>query len=426
MPGTREYDYLIVGGGLAAAAAVDGILETDPAGSVLVLTDESEPPYQRPPLSKEYLQYKDLPRSLLYVKPEGWFDGQDRLCLEMRQRVLVMDPAAMTVTTARGNVFTAPRILLATGGRARMLEVPGAELAGVHTLRTVEDAEAIRSLAAGGGRAVLVGAGFVGMELAASLTSHGVESTIIELGDRVWPRILPPDLSSWIQGVYEQRGVSFRLGVGVEHFAGTVEVEAAVAGGETVPCDFAVVGIGMRPGAGLAMDAGLAVDDGVRVDEYGETSHPNIYAAGDVARFPDPVFGGTSRVEHWEHAREHGGVVGRNMAGAKESYGLLSHFFSRVFDYSLDAVGHPGGADRIALRGTPGEGPCVVLCSAGARVTGALLLDATGELEAARELVRAGPVWDEVLPVFEDQAVPLDAIVARAAFGRASPGEGTE
>jgi 3-phenylpropionate/trans-cinnamate dioxygenase ferredoxin reductase subunit len=422
MPGARQSDYLIVGGGLAAASAVDGILETDPAGSVLVLTDEALPPYQRPPLSKEYLQYPDVARSLLYVKPEGWFEEEQRVTLEMRQRALELDPGSMTVTTARGNVFAASRILLATGGRARKLEVPGGELPGVFTLRTVEDSEAIREAAAGGERAVLVGAGFVGMELAASLTVHGIRSLVLEMGGRAWPRVLPTDLSTWMRDVYEERGVSFRFDTQVERFVGDGRLQGVVTGDETFACDFAVVGIGMQPNVELAADAGLVVDDGVRVDQFGETSHAHIYAAGDVARFPDPVRGGSSRMEHWEHAREHGRVVGRNMAGATEGYGLPSHFFSRVFDLSLDAVGRLGDADQIALRGVPGAGPCVVLCATEGRVTGVLLLDATRELEAARQVVREAPLLEHVAPIFEDPAVPLGMLAARAA-SRAAPGE---
>ncbi|MCK5447239.1 MAG: FAD-dependent oxidoreductase, partial [Gemmatimonadetes bacterium] len=159
MPGPREFDYLIVGGGLAAASAVDGIRELDPSGSIALVTDESEPPYQRPPLSKEFIQYADVPHSLLYVKPEGWFGEQDGIELVTRQKVLVLDPADMSVTTARGNEFRAPRILLATGGRARRLDIPGSDLPGVFALRTVEDSEAIREAAVSGARAALIGAG---------------------------------------------------------------------------------------------------------------------------------------------------------------------------------------------------------------------------------------------------------------------------
>jgi len=388
MPGTGVFDYLIVGGGLAAAAAVDGIREVDQTSTIGLLTEESEPPYQRPPLSKEFLQYEDVPRSLLYVKPEGWFEEQERVELITRQKALVLDPVAMSVTTARGNVFRASHILIATGGRARQIQIPGYDLEGVFTLRTVDDSEAIRAGAVAGSRAVLIGAGFVGMELAASLTAHDVTSTVLEARDRVWSRTLPPELSRWMLTHYEGKGVSFRLGSVVNRFVGQGTVEAVEVGAESLPCDIVVVGVGMDPCDGIAEDAGLAVADGILVDTFGETSHPHIYAAGDVARFPDPVFGGNTRVEHWEHAREHGRLVGRNMAGEKEPYELLSYFFSRVFDLSLDAVGRPAQADETLVWGEPGEGPCATFGLSEGRLCAVVLLDAPEELEAGRALVR--------------------------------------
>ena len=427
MPGPREFDYLIVGGGLAAASAVDGIRELDPSGSIALVTDESEPPYQRPPLSKEFIQYADVPHSLLYVKPEGWFGEQDGIELVTRQKVLVLDPADMSVTTARGNEFRAPRILLATGGRARRLDIPGSDLPGVFALRTVEDSEAIREAAVSGARAALIGAGFVGMELAASLTAHDVSSTVVEKLSRVWARVLPPELAAWMRTHYEGRGVAFRLASTVERFVGSDWIEALVVEGESIPCDLVVVGIGMDPCDGLAADAGLAVADGVRVDEFGETSHPYIYAAGDVARFPDPVFGGHTRVEHWEHAREHGRQVGRNMAGERERYELLSYFFSRVFDLNVNAVGRPDQADQTVVWGEPGDGPCVAFGACAGRLCGIVLIDAPAELEAARTLVRARALLTILDDSPERDALSLAGLVERAGEHRNSrTGQETE
>ena len=414
MPGPQDFDFLIVGGGLAAASAVDGIHDVSPAASIALITEESEPPYQRPPLSKEFLQYPDVPRSLLYVKPEGWYSEQETVELVTRQKALVLEPAAMTVTTARGNVFRAPRVLLATGGRARRLDIPGHGLEGIFTLRTVGDSEAIREAATDGARAVLVGAGFVGMELAASLTEYEVASTVVEAVERVWTRVLPPDLSVWMQGHFESRGVEFRLRSTVERFLGRDRVEGVVVDGEAISCDLAVIGIGMDPCDGIASDAGLAVADGIHVDVFGETSHPHIYAAGDVARFPDPVFGDYTRVEHWEHAREHGRRVGRNMAGEREPYDLLSYFFSRVFDLSIDAVGRPALADETVVWGTPGEGPSAALCVSDGRLCGIVLLDAQAELEAARRLVRARVPATLLDVVSERSAVSLRRLADRA------------
>jgi NADPH-dependent 2,4-dienoyl-CoA reductase/sulfur reductase-like enzyme len=389
VPGPADFGYLIVGGGLAAASAVDGILERDPDARIAVLTEESDPPYQRPPLSKEFLQHPDVPRSLLYVKPEGWFDSAAGVELVTRQKAMTLDPGSMSVTTARGNVFRAPRILLATGGRARRLDVPGSSLEGIHTLRSVEDAEALREEARAGSRAVLIGAGFVGMELAASLSVWDVSSVVLDVADRAWSQVLPPDLSRWMQDHFRERGVSFHFETEVEAFRGESRVRAVELASGAIECDISVVGIGMEPCDGLAADAGLAVGDGVLVDRFGETSHPHIYAAGDVARFPDPVFGGHVRVEHWEHAREHGKAVGGNMAGGRVPYERLSYFFSRVFDLSLDVVGRTAEPEETVTWGAPGEGPCLTFAISEGRVEGAVLLDAASELESARTIVRS-------------------------------------
>ena len=407
------FDYLIVGGGLAGSSALDGIREVDGVGSIALLTDETEPPYQRPPLSKEFLQYADVPRSLLYVKPEGWFEEQAGVTLVTRQKAMVLDPDAMRVTSARGNVYSAPRILLATGGRARRLPVPGHDLPGVFTLRGVEDAEAIRAAAAGGGKAVLVGAGFVGMELAASLTAHGVTSTVVEAANRVWPRVLPGDLADWVRRYFEDRGVSFRLGTTVEGFAGGDRVEGVVTDGGPLACDLVVVGVGMDPCDGLAADAGLEVHDGIEVDAFGESSHPFVYAAGDVARCPDPVFGGRTRTEHWEHAREHGRRVGRNMAGEREPYDHLSYLFSRVFDLNLNVVGRPALADSAVRLGSPGDGPCITLGFLDGRVCGTVLVDAPEQLELARTVVRARAAEDVVNDSMSRDSTSLESLARR-------------
>ncbi len=404
-------------------SAVDGIRELHPDGSIAILSDETEPPYQRPPLSKEFLQYPDVPRSLLYVKPEGWYDEQASLQLVTRQKAMTLDPGTMQVTTARGSVYRAPRILLATGGRASSLTVAGHDLPGVFTLRTVEDSEAIRAAGIEATEAVLVGAGFVGMELAASLAAHGVSSTVVEALDRVWPRLLPPELARWMTGYFEERGVSFRFQTAVEGFKGGEKVEAVIAGGESIPCDFAVIGVGMVPCDGLASDAGIAVDDGIHVDAFGETSHPHIYAAGDVARFPDPVFGERTRVEHWEHAREHGRRVGRNMAGERVPYDHLSHLFSRVFELNLNVVGRPGAAGETIRWGQPGEGPSVTFGISKGRVNGVVLLDAPAELEHARTLVRSRAAASLLGETVTRDFVSLDE-VARLAAAKAKEDQG--
>jgi len=393
----REYDYIIVGGGLAAASAVDGIRERDADGSILMLTEEDEPPYNRPPLSKEYLQASEIPRSLLYVKPDGWYENEAGVTLERKQWVLSLDPKERTLITARGNDFRGERILIATGGRPRELAVQRADLDGIHTLRRVEDAEAIRSAAPSIERAVLVGGGFIGMELAASLRYHGVETVVVEQTERVWPHLLPSQLAGPVQSYFEERGVQFRLGRSVTGFGGDGHLETVeLDDGSRLECQMAVVGVGIVPNQEIALGAGLAVQDGIVVDAFGETSHAHIYAAGDVARFPDPAFGDLARVEHWDHARAHGRIVGTNMAGDRVEYDHTSYFFSDVFDLSINAVGRTGDAEELEIGGTLGAGPFVALTATAGVLSGILLVNAAGQLEAAQALMARRPEMAEL------------------------------
>ena len=404
-----EYDYLVVGGGLTAVNAVEGLRQVDARGTVAVLSAEEEPPYHRPPLSKEYLQAAGAGRELLHVKPGGWWEEQDGVELLSGVRATALDPGEMVVEASDGEPHAADRILLATGGRPAKLDVPGRSLEGVGTFRTVEDAERLREAAERVDRAVLVGAGFIGMELAASLRELDVAPTVVELEDRVWSRMLPPELSAEMQSYFEDRGVEFRPGASVSEFRGDGRLEAAALDdGSELACGLAVVGVGIRPNQELAAEAGLAVEDGVLVDEFGETSHGHVYAAGDVARFPDPVFGDRVRVEHWDHAKAHGRRVGRNLAGEREPYDHLSYFFTDVFDLSVNVFGRPAGADRTVRRGEilDGEGG-IVLCGSDGRLCGALLFNDTDSMDACRELVRRRPPMDEVEGRLADPEVDL-------------------
>ncbi len=406
----NEVDYLIVGGGLAAASAVQGIRKEDPGGGIVMLCEEGEPPYHRPPLSKEYLQTPEASRELLHVRPEAWYEEMS-VQVATGLRATGLDARQRRVHDSDGTVWEAERILLATGGRPRRLGVDGEDLEGVHTLRTVEDAEALREEATRAETAVLVGAGFIGMELAASLRSYDVHPTVIEIGERPWPRVLPPTLSEFVQEYFEERGVSFRVEAGVSGFRGGDRVEAVVLDdGSEVPCDLAVIGIGILPAAELAAEAGLAVRDGVIVDRFGETSHGYIYAAGDVARFPDPVFGDTTRVEHWDHARAHGRVVGGNMAGAEVAYDHLSYFFSEAFDLSFNVFGRPSLTDHIVVRGELGARGSLVFCGHEGRLCAAVLVNDTSSMEECRDLVRKRPPFEAIEKSLADPEADLQTI----------------
>ncbi len=408
----QEFQYLIVGGGLTAASAVDGIRDVDPDGSIAILTDEGEPPYHRPPLSKEYLQTPDAPRELLHVKPAGWFDEQPGVTLLSETSAARIDAQALSVTIASGEEIRGKRILIATGGRPRTVSLPGADLPGVFTLRSVEDAEAIRDAAKRADRAVLIGSGFIGMELAASLRKFDVEPVVVELQDRVWPRMLPESLSGFMQGYFEDRGVVFRTGVTVDAIEGNDRVAAVILDGDVrIPCDFVVVGVGMSPNDGIAAKAGLGVQDGIVVDGFAETTAGHVYAAGDVARFPDPVFNDLTRLEHWDHAKAHGRLAGRNMAGEREVYDHVSYFFTNVFDLSINVFGRTEATDRAIVSGELGSGRSVVYCATDERLQGTILLNANDAMDECRELVRERPTTEDLLARLENPDAEIGELV---------------
>lgn len=403
----KSFDYVIVGGGLAAVSAVDGIRDVDSEGSIAIFAEEPDPPYHRPPLSKEFLQAEGAPRDLLHVKPARWFDDQaDELTLFTDAAVKRLDARAMTIHTAAGDAFRGRRILIATGGRAKRLEVPGSDLPGVSTLRTAADSEQLREIARGASRVVLVGAGFIGMELASSLSKFDVDAVVLEVEPRVWARVFPETIASFLRRYFEERGVGFMMGSGVAAFEGEGRLARVVLdSGEEIPTDFAIMGVGMSPNDELGAEAGLAVQDGIVVDGFAETTAPHIYAAGDVARFPDPMGGGLSRLEHWDHARAHGRHAGRNMAGAREAFDHLSYFFTHVFDLSINVFGETAEVDRTIVSGELGSGRSIVYCVTDNRLTGTILINASGAMEDCRALVRARPTVEDLLKEFEKPGV---------------------
>jgi len=395
---TREFDYVIVGGGLAASSAVDGIREVDEDGTIVILSEEEDPPYHRPPLSKEYMQTAGAPRDLLSIKPTGWFDEQPGITLIGSALVDRLVVARLTAITEGGDAYRGSRLLLATGGRARVLPVPGLALDGVHTLRTAGDSEVIRAAARRADRVALVGAGFVGMELASTLRKIDVDVTVIDGADRVWTSVFPPPVSRFLQRYFEERGVQIVLGADVAALEGTGGVERVIlADGEKIPADLVVIGVGLQPNDQVAREAGLAVTDGIVVDAYGETTAGNIYAAGDVACHPDPVFGDLVRTEHWDHARAQGRLAGRNMAGVRDAYEHVSYFFTHVFDLSINVFGRTADAERTIVSGELGSGRSVVYCVVDGRLSGTILMNANDAMDECRELVRDRPTIEELL-----------------------------
>jgi NADPH-dependent 2,4-dienoyl-CoA reductase/sulfur reductase-like enzyme len=408
----ERFKYVLIGGGLTAYKAVAGIRSVDEEGPILMVTKEPRVPYDRPPLTKGFLRDETEKESIFYDSVEEL--GERGVTVAMADPVVALDTEAKTVTLESGEAYGYDTALYATGGQPIVLDIPGADLDGVYTLRTIEDSERIKGEAREGRRAVVIGAGFIGMEIAASLTGHGVDVTVIEALPRIWARFVDETLSGYFEDLYTQRGVTFHTGETVEAFKGNGRVSSVVtSSGDELACDFVVMAVGIVPNTALADEAGLDVDDGVIVDEYLQSSHPDVYVAGDAARFYDPVFGKQRRVEHWGQADYSGELAGKNMAGAEEPYDMITYAWSDIFDQHLEFVGDETDYDEVWLRGTPGEGPFTVLYL----LDGALqaffgINTGTDEFGSLEALIRSGESLAEHRETLEDPDADLEALVS--------------
>ena len=342
--------YLLIGGGLASAQAAKELRDRDRGGSISLVGEEPHVPYDRPPLSKEFLRgEKRLDE--LFFDPEQYFHDQG-IGLHLGVKVTDLDVRNKTAVLSDGTRIAFAKALIATGGRPVRLKLPGTDLPGVNYLRTIEHASTISREATSGKRAVIIGAGFIGLEVAASLTQRGVQIAVIEAAPRIWPRFADPALAASFQDYCTQKGVTFLTGESVTEISGHAHASAVLTkSGKELPCDFVCVAIGIAPNVELAQPEGLQIDNGVVVNEYLQSSDPDIYAAGDVANYMDPLFGKRRRVEHWGHAEYCGQLAGQNMAGDRKAYDLLTYVWSDIFDRHLEFAGDESEHDQILLRG---------------------------------------------------------------------------
>ena len=402
-----ERTFVIVGASLAGAKAAETLRAEGFAGRVILIGEEPEPPYERPPLSKGYLLGSEE-REKAFVHDRGWYDKQN---IELRTdlRVEALDPGAHTVTLATGERVTYHKLLLTTGSVVRRLEVPGAELAGVHYLRRIEHADTLRGVLVGGTRVVVVGGGWIGLEVAAAARTHGAAVTLVEADALPLRRVLGDEVAQVFTDLHAEHGVDLRLGTGVEEFVGTGGRVASVTldGGTSVPADAVIVGVGITPAVELAQAAGLPVENGVLVDAALRTSDPDVYAAGDVANAENPLLGRRIRVEHWSNALNGGPAAARSMLGQEVVYDRVPYFFTDQYDLGMEYSGHavPGSYDQVVFRGDVAGREFIVFWLAGGRVLAGMnvnIWDVTDDIERlVRSGARVGP--DRLA----DPAVPL-------------------
>ncbi|MFM0511698.1 FAD-dependent oxidoreductase [Paraburkholderia sp. RL17-373-BIF-A] len=348
---TRNIDYLLLGGGATSAAAARALRREDAAASIVILCSETLAPYQRPQLTKGFLG-GTLDASQMAIHAPGFY-AERHIELLLGARAVSVNLAAHTVHSSDARAFHYRKLLIATGASARVPDLPNATLRGVHCLHSVADAAAIREAATGAGRAVVLGASFVGLEVAASLRALGLTVTVIERGRRVLPLLGTQILSDYFMRRCAERGIDVLLDRNIREFVGSAAVEAVVTDrGESMECDLVVVAIGVTPNCEFLRGSGLVLEDGIVVDEFLRTSDPDVFAAGDVASFPDPVFGVRRRIEHWDNAIRQGRLVARNMVGGSFPYQDVSMFYGDVFDISYNFLGRAEDITQTVERGT--------------------------------------------------------------------------
>jgi 3-phenylpropionate/trans-cinnamate dioxygenase ferredoxin reductase component len=406
---TADRTFVIVGASLAGAKAAETLRAEGFDGRLVLIGSEHERPYERPPLSKEYLR-GEAGRDKVYVHDEGFYADQG-IELRLGRTAVSIDPPAGEVALDDGERLRYDRLLLATGAEPRRLDVPGGDLDGVLYLRSVGDSDSLRARLDRGGRVVVVGAGWIGAEVAASARQRGLEVTVLDPLAVPLERVLGPEVGAVYRDIHTDHGVRMLLQTGVEAFEGETAVERVRASdGQALDCDFVVVGVGVRPRSDLAAQAGIAVDDGILVDDNLETSVPGVFAAGDVAGAWHPFYRERIRVEHWANALNQGPAAARNMLGRSATYDRLPYFFSDQYDVGMEYSGFAGTWDRVVFRGDPATREFIAFWLAGDRVLAGMNVNVWDVTDDIQRLIRERvPVDDDRL---RDPDVPLAELAA--------------
>jgi 3-phenylpropionate/trans-cinnamate dioxygenase ferredoxin reductase component len=404
---TSRHTHVIVGGGLAGAKAAETLREEGFDGRVVLVGAEHERPYERPPLSKDYLR-GEVGREKVYVHDERFYAERD-IELRLGRTAVRLDTSSSELELDDGERLRYDRLLLTTGAEPRRLSIPGAELDGVLYLRSVQDSDTLRERLDRGGAVVVVGAGWIGAEVAASARQRGLEVTVLDPASVPLERVMGTEVGAIYRDIHTDHGVQMLMGTGVEAFDGGGAVERVrTSDGRELACDFAVVGVGVEPRTGLAAQAGIAVDNGILVDEHLQTSAPGVFAAGDVANVHHPFYGERIRVEHWANALNQGPAAARNMLGQGTAYERLPYFFSDQYDVGMEYSGFARSWDRVVLRGDPATREFVAFWLGDDRVVAGMNVNVWDVTDPIKRLISERVTVDD--RALSDPDLPLEEL----------------
>ena len=398
---------IIAGAGHAGGQTAISLRQAGYEGRIIVCGAEPVPPYQRPPLSKKYLS-GELALERVFLRPESFYSRND-IEFRLGNAVRKIDPELRTAELENGESLAFTDLVIATGSRPRRLDAPGADLDNIFYLRSLEDSDAIRNALKARRRLVVVGGGYIGLEIASTAKGLGLEVCIIEAADRILGRVTAPEMSDYYTRAHRSRGVDIRLSAAVASFEGTGTVEGVECGGATIPADVVVIGIGIVPEAEMAASAGIRCDDGILVDERCATSADHVYAVGDCTRHPNSILGRTLRLESVHNALEQARTAASNIAGTPSKYEQVPWFWSDQFDLKLQMVGMSQGYDTIVQRGSMDADDFAMFYLKNDVLIAVDAVNRPREFMACRKLVPQRPTIDPAK--LSDESIPMQEMV---------------